>query len=171
MKLGYMELVFIVDGSQFTRPRMASETCFCLYTNVIVLFSGKGYKKLIPYTQSRYSLAIPCWIFSRVFTIDIDTSQLPACRMGAWWRHQMETFSVLLALCAGNSAVTGEFPSQRSVTRNFDVFFDLRMDKRLSLRSKRQWFEKPSCSLWCHCNGICLWLVQIISCNSHGENK
>ena len=29
-----------------------------------------------------------------------------------WWRHQMETFSALLALCAGNSPVTGEFPSQ-----------------------------------------------------------
>ena len=42
-----------------------------------------------------------------------------------WWRHQMETFSALLALCAGNSPVTGEFPSQRPVTRSFDVFFDL----------------------------------------------
>ena len=43
-----------------------------------------------------------------------------------WWRHQMETFSALLALCARNSPVTGEFPSQRPVTRSFDVFFDLR---------------------------------------------
>ena len=42
----------------------------------------------------------------------------------SWWRHQMETFSALLALCAGNSPVTGEFPKQRSVTRSFDVFFD-----------------------------------------------
>ena len=37
---------------------------------------------------------------------------------GAWWRHQMETFSALLALCAGNSPVTGEFPSQRPVTKS-----------------------------------------------------
>ena len=37
----------------------------------------------------------------------------------------METFSVLLASCAGNSPVTGEFPAQRPVTRSFDVFFDL----------------------------------------------
>ena len=43
----------------------------------------------------------------------------------AWWRHQMEPFSALLTLCAGNSPVTGEFPSQRPVTRNFDVFFHL----------------------------------------------
>ena len=41
----------------------------------------------------------------------------------SWWRHQMETFSKLLALCAGNSLVTGEFPTQRPVTRSFDVFF------------------------------------------------
>ena len=38
------------------------------------------------------------------------------------WRHQMETFSTLLTLCAGNSPITGEFPSQRPVTRSFDVF-------------------------------------------------
>ena len=33
----------------------------------------------------------------------------------------MEPFSALLALCEGNSTVTGEFPSQRPVTRRFDV--------------------------------------------------
>ena len=38
----------------------------------------------------------------------------------------METISALLALCAGNSPVTSEFPSQRPVTRSFDVSFDLR---------------------------------------------
>ena len=37
----------------------------------------------------------------------------------------METFSALLALCEGNPPVTGGFPSQRPVTRSFDVFFDL----------------------------------------------
>ena len=39
----------------------------------------------------------------------------------------METFSVLLAICAGNSPVPGEFPAQRPVTRSFDVFCDLRL--------------------------------------------
>ena len=47
----------------------------------------------------------------------------------------METFSELLALCPGNSPVTGEFPAQRPVTRSFDVFFDLRLKKRLSKQS------------------------------------
>ena len=40
----------------------------------------------------------------------------------AWWRHQVETYFALLSLCAGNSPVTGEFPSQRPVTLSFDVF-------------------------------------------------
>ena len=44
----------------------------------------------------------------------------------------METFSALLALCAGTSPVTRELPAQRPVTRNFDVFFDLSLNKRLS---------------------------------------
>ena len=43
----------------------------------------------------------------------------------------METFSALLAICAANSPVSGEFPAQRPVTRSFDVFFDLLMNKRL----------------------------------------
>ena len=52
-----------------------------------------------------------------------------------WWRHQMEIFSALLAICVGNSPVPGEFPTQRPVTRSFDVFFDLRLNKRLSKQS------------------------------------
>ena len=47
----------------------------------------------------------------------------------------METFSALLAICAGNSPVPGEFPAQRPVTRSFDVYFDLRLNKRLSKQS------------------------------------
>ena len=35
------------------------------------------------------------------------------------------SISALLAICAGNSPVTGEFPAQRPVTQSFDVFFDL----------------------------------------------
>ena len=69
-----------------------------------------------------------------------------------WWRHQMEIFSALLARWAGNSPVIGEFPSQRSVTRSFDVFFDLCVNKRLSKQWLRQWFVTLSCSLWRHCN-------------------
>ena len=71
-----------------------------------------------------------------------------------WWHNQMETFSALLALCMWNSPVTGEFPSQWLVTRNFDVFFDLCLNKRLSEQSRRRWFETSSWSLWRQCNGM-----------------
>ena len=71
-----------------------------------------------------------------------------------WWHHQIETFSALLALCAGISPVTGEFPSQRPVTWNFGVFFDLRLNKRLSKQSWGWWLETTSRSLWRRCNDL-----------------
>ena len=55
----------------------------------------------------------------------------------SWLRHQMGTVSALLVLCAGNSPVTGEFRSQRPVTRRFDVSFDLRQNKQISKQSRR----------------------------------
>ena len=72
----------------------------------------------------------------------------------AWWRHQMEIFSALLAICAGNSPVSGEFPTQRPVTRNFDVYFDLRPNERLSKQWWGWWFETLSRSFWRHRNGL-----------------
>ena len=71
-----------------------------------------------------------------------------------WWRHQMETFSALLAICAGNSPVPGEFPTQRPVTRSFDVYFDLRLNKRLYKQSWGWWFVMLLCPLWRHSNDI-----------------
>ena len=47
----------------------------------------------------------------------------------------MEIFSAFLAIYAENSPATDEFPAQRPVTRSFDVFFDLRPNKRLSKQS------------------------------------
>ena len=54
-------------------------------------------------------------------------------------------------LC-GEFTGPGEFPSQRPVTRSFVVFFDLRLNKRLSKQLWGWWFEKQSRSLWRHCN-------------------
>ena len=64
----------------------------------------------------------------------------------------METLSALLAICAGNSPVPGEFPTQRPVTRSFHVFFDLRLNKTLSKQSWGWWFETLSPPLWRHYN-------------------
>ena len=60
-------------------------------------------------------------------------------------------FRVAGHLC-GKSLDTGEFPTQRPVTRSFDVFFDLRPNKRLSKQWQGWWFETPLCSLWRHYN-------------------
>ena len=79
--------------------------------------------------------------------------------LSPWWRHQMETFFALLALCEGNPPVPGGFPSQRLVTRSLDVFFDLRPNKRFSKQPRRRWFETPSRSLWRHYNGLQILLV------------
>ena len=88
--------------------------------------------------------------------IEIDgLNKMIAILQTTWWRHQMEIFSALLALCAGNSPVNGEFPPQRPVTRSSDVFFDLRL-------SKQSWgwgFETPSRSLWRHRNDIFKCLI------------
>ena len=63
-----------------------------------------------------------------------------------WWHHEMETFSALLALCAGNSPVT--------LTKASDaVLLWSGLNKRLGKQSGRRWFEMPSRSLWRHCNG------------------
>ena len=87
--------------------------------------------------------------------------------LNSWWRHQMETFSMLLAFCAGNSPVTGELPTQRPVMRSFDAFFHLRLNKWLSKKSWGWWFKMALCSLWRHCNvkGFSAIWSSIIHCN------
>ena len=65
---------------------------------------------------------------------------------------QMENFSALLAICAGNSPVSGESPAHRPVTRSFDVFFYLRLNKWLSKQWWGWWFGTLSHPLWRHCN-------------------
>ena len=73
--------------------------------------------------------------------------------------------------CEGNSPVTGEFPppphthTQMPVTRSFDVFFDLHLNKRLSKHSRRRWLETPSRSLCRHCKGFRIsWVVILHPC-------
>ena len=43
-----------------------------------------------------YVVIIPQWVQHKTFILV------------TWWRHQMETFSALLAICAGNSPVPGD---------------------------------------------------------------
>ena len=73
-----------------------------------------------------------------------------------WWDMVTSSngniFRVTSHLC-GNPPVTSEFPAPRPVTRSFDVFFDLRLNERLSTQSWSWWFETLSRPLWRHSNG------------------
>ena len=99
---------------------------------------------------------------SNHLTVDLETVW--------WWRHQMETVSTLLALYAGNSPVTGEFSAQRPVARSLDVFFDLRLNKRLSRQSWGWWSETPLRPLWRHCNANIKCNINIIKKSHCGDN-
>ena len=57
-----------------------------------------------------------------------------------WWRHEMQTFHALPAICAGNSQGTIEFPAKGQWRGVLRVFFDLRLNKRLSKQSWGLWF-------------------------------
>ena len=65
-------------------------------------------------------------------------------------------FRVTGPLC-GEFTGPGEFPTQRPVTRSFDVFFDLLLNKRLSKQPWGWWFETLSWSLWRHCNVLFIY--------------
>ena len=67
------------------------------------------------------------------------------CWFTIWWRHKMETFSILLALCEDNPPVNRWIPLTK------ELWCLLRLSKWLSKQSRRQRFETPSCSLWRHC--------------------
>ena len=92
----------------------------------------------------------PIWIWS-------DT----CCNIGYMMTSSNgNIFRVTGPLC-GEFTGPGEFPTQRPVTRSFDVFFDLRLHKRLSKEPWGWWFETPSWSLWRQCN------VSLNSCDFH----
>ena len=172
---------FVADGTTRTKTNHVYILLFCLYTNKKTkchrIFSpvsltnyetqntrsneSKMTKLNFRQNYNSLSKAVYFYIFCNLF-LTTSTLQDPnftiivlaegRCPTTQWWRHQMETFTALLAICAGNSPVPGEFPAQRPVTRSFDVFFDLRLNKRLRKQSWSWWFETLSCPLWRHCN-------------------
>ena len=77
-------------------------------------------------------------------------------------------FRVTGPLC-GEFTGPGEFPTQRPVTRSFDVFFDRRLNKRLSKQPRGWWLETLSCSLWRQSNGLSfslnIWTIGFASCH------
>ena len=83
------------------------------------------------------------------------------CCAWLWFASNMMTssngniFRVAGPLC-GEFTGPRWIPAQRPVTRSFDVFFDVRLNKRLSKQSWGWWFETPSHPLWRHSNVNCV---------------
>ena len=102
------------------------------------------------------------WFYSEISFLYYILCTVIFHRCSPWWYHQMETFSVLLTLCAGNSLVTSEFPSQRPVTPSVDNFFDIWLNKWLYKQWRHWLFEMPSHSLWRHCNALLFLLISYI---------
>ena len=71
-----------------------------------------------------------------------------------WLRDDVIKWKRFSRYCPFVRPVTGGFPSQRPVTRSFDIFFYLRRNKRLSKQPRRRRFDTPSRSLWRQCNVV-----------------
>ena len=75
-----------------------------------------------------------------------------------WWRHQIETYSALLAICAGNSPVSPVNSPHKGQWRGaLMFFFDLRISTRLNKHSWGWWLETPSRPSWRHRNKLVIF--------------
>ena len=90
-----------------------------------------------------------CSIFGTIFQQPFKP--LKANRLKFLYMMTSSNFRVTGHLC-GEFTGPSEFPTQRPATRSCDVFFDLRLNKRLSKQSWNWWFETLSRPLWRHCN-------------------
>ena len=151
----------MVDWGSFWRIASHIFVYWCLISMLVWFISAskRGCFGGVTQVDSRYSTAQ----YNTILHIAKNDNSTPEYQQPSrwlsntqpWWRHQMETFSALLAICAGNSPVSGEFLAQRPVTRSFDIFFDLRLNKWLSKQSWGWWFQTLSCPLWRHSNWWC----------------
>ena len=82
----------------------------------------------------------------------------------SWWRHDMKTFSMLLALCVGNPPATLWFPSQRVSNAGIEVLLDMNINKLLNKQSNCHWFEnyRPLFE-WRYL--VTQWMYEIICCH------
>ena len=86
--------------------RPVTRKCFHLMTSSCVrLFMSNEF------TQGT-SLSLIVWRWCRVGSWKWRNIGSGNCSIFIWWRHQIETFPALLAICAGNLPVRGEFPTQ-----------------------------------------------------------
>ena len=99
-----------------------------------------------------------------VYTINHMFFEHAKCHTCMMTSSNGNIFRVTGPLC-GEFTGPGEFPTQRQVTRSFDVYFDLRLNKRLCKQSWDWWFETLFCPLWRHSNQFVrslrpVWMMQ-----------
>ena len=111
-----------------------------MFSTLLALIEGHHWQAIIRTSveQDWYRHMASLWpeVFNMTWPEDQATMKLISLddveKMSACHRNMMTSsngnFSTLLAICAGNSPVPGEFPAQRPVTRSFGVFFDLRQN-------------------------------------------
>ena len=121
-------------------------------------------KKYIPYIENKRSSIWQFWRHKLHRKVSLGQLMVPPVTTEFWFSVTMMTssngniFRVTGPLC-GEFTGPGEFPTQRPVTRSFDVFFDLRLNKRLSKQPWGWWFETPSWSSWRQCNEISMNVI------------
>ena len=100
-------------------------------------------------------------LFTRSITVVLSTRA-----NGLWWRHQMATFTSLLALLRGIHLSPVNSPHKGQWRATLLFLWSAPEHKRLSKQSRRQWFETPSHSLWRHCkvevNHLWVWQILLI---------
>ena len=145
----FLEFIIITLATRFRQTVVVVAVCVKMwFCNFICNFATHHVRRLnlhIHNTCSHFSLLLVPDYFLDIF---MKTPHKQCLAM----MTSSNGFSALLAICAGNSPVNGEFPAQRPMTWNFDVFFDLWVNKHLSKQLRRWWFETLSRLLWRHCN-------------------
>ena len=166
---------FIFGGGHFAKINMAATTSWLLRTSflklIAVTYPNKKSLTFCPpckyYDPKAPSYNEQCWRSyesTKVRDVGLDFLDrfdiwrtagqprlLSSLELYMMTSSNGNIFRVTGPLC-GEFTGPGEFPTQRPVTQSFDVFFDLRLNKRLSKQPWGWWFETPSRSLWRHRN-------------------
>ena len=143
--------------------RYKQSWCIRHYTSqhIDYLFINSGDVKIFHnWISAVFTSFSPLSLFPRILSWQYEITIMTWCCVIKWFIRMMtpsngNIFRVTGPLC-------GEFtgrrciPRTKPVTRSFEGFFDLRLNKQLSKQSWVWWFETPSCPLWRHCNDI-LW--------------
>ena len=124
-----------------------SEVIIDIFITYIEFYSQLLYVMIVK-SRERKRVLYQFWITDSLFRESTGFLSIPLIMMTS---SNGNIFRVTGPLC-GEFTGPGEFPAQRPVTRSFDVFFDLRPNKRLSKQPRGWWFDTSSWSLWRQCN-------------------